>query len=120
LSRLFWLTTTIDGAIQRTWITSMGRRSAGQQLAHLVCELYLRLEAAGVASEHKFGFPVTQSELGDVLGLSVVHVNRKLQELRALNLLTWQRQQVEILDFDRLANFCEFDPTYLSLEKEPR
>ena len=68
LARLFWMSTTIDGAIQRTWITCLGRRSAEQHLAHLVCELYVRLEAAGTASDFAFEFPVTQSQLGDVLG----------------------------------------------------
>jgi CRP-like cAMP-binding protein len=120
LARLFWLSTTIDGAIQRTWITCLGRRSAEQHLAHLVCELYIRLEAAGIASDFAFEFPVTQMQLGDVLGLSVVHVNRKLQELRAAGLLEWRDGKVKIRDFERLAKMSEFDPTYLSLRRESR
>ena len=120
LARLFWLSTTIDGAIQRTWITCLGRRSAEQHLAHLVCELYVRLEAAGVASDFTFEFPVTQVQLGDVLGLSVVHVNRKLQELRAAGLVEWRDGKVKIRDFQRLAEMSEFDPTYLSLRRESR
>lgn len=120
LARLFWLSTTIDGAIQRTWITCLGRRSAEQHLAHLICELYVRLEVAGVASDYVFEFPVTQVQLGDVLGLSVVHVNRKLQELRGANLIEWRDGRVRIIDFDRLAKLAEFDPTYLSLRRESR
>ena len=120
LTRLFWMSTTIDGAIQRTWITCLGRRSAEQHLAHLVCELYVRLEAAGVASDLTFEFPVTQVQLGDVLGLSVVHVNRKLQELRAAGLVEWRDGRVKIRDFEKLANLSEFDPTYLSLRREAR
>ena len=120
LARLFWMSTTIDGAIQRTWITCLGRRSAEQHLAHLVCELYVRLEAAGVASDFAFEFPVTQVQLGDVLGLSVVHVNRKLQELRAAGLVEWRDGRVKIRDFERLAELSEFDPTYLSLRRESR
>jgi CRP-like cAMP-binding protein len=120
LARLFWMSTTIDGAIQRTWITCLGRRSAEQHLAHLICELYVRLEAAGVASDFTYEFPVTQAQLGDVLGLSVVHVNRKLQELRGSRLVEWRDGKVKILDFEKLAAMSEFDPTYLSLRRESR
>lgn len=120
LTRMFWLSTLIDGAIQRTWITCLGRRSAEQHMAHLFCELYVRLEAAGVATGNVFDFPMTQMQLGDVLGLSVVHVNRKLQELRASQLLTWQGGRIAILDLPGLAELAEFDPTYLSLRQEPR
>jgi CRP-like cAMP-binding protein len=120
LARMFWLSTVIDGAIQRTWITCLGRRSAEQHLAHLICELYVRLEVAGAASDFIFEFPVTQAQLGDVLGLSVVHVNRKLQELRAAGLVEWRDGKVKIRDFERLAQMSEFDPTYLSLRRESR
>ena len=120
LTRLFWLSTVIDAAIQRTWITCLGRRSAEQHMAHLICELYIRLEAAGAASGLTFEFPMTQSQLGDVLGLSVVHVNRKLQELRSSNLLTWQGGRITILDLEGLMALSEFDATYLSLRQEPR
>ena len=67
-----------------------------------------------------FEFPVTQMQLGDVLGLSVVHVNRKLQELRAAGLVEWRDGKVKIRDFERLAEMSEFDPTYLSLSRESR
>ncbi len=120
LARLFWMSTTIDGAIQRTWITCLGRRSAEQHLAHLVCELYVRLEAVGIASGLAFEFPITQAQLGDVLGLSVVHVNRKLQELRNAGLVEWRDGKVNIRDFEQLAELSEFDPTYLSLSREAR
>lgn len=120
LGRLFWLSTVIDAAIQRAWITCLGRRSAEQRMAHLFCELYLRLEAAGVASGNSFDFPLTQSQLADLLGLSVVHVNKRLQELRSSRLVNWRGGTVVIHDFDNLAGLAEFDPTYLSLRVEPR
>lgn len=82
LARLFWMLTVIDGAVQRAWITCLGRRSPGQHVAHLICELYLRLEVVGLAQGGTFGFPVTQETVGDMLGLSTVHVNRTLQDLR--------------------------------------
>lgn len=120
VGRLFWMSTTIDAAIQRAWIGCLGRRSAVMHLAHLICEMYLRLNAVGLASEHRMGFPVTQSEMSDILGLSAVHVNRVAQELRRTGLITWIRGEVTILDFERLSAFADFDPTYLNLVQEPR
>jgi CRP-like cAMP-binding protein len=73
LSRLLWLTTTIDGAIQRAWIVSMGRRSARDRLAHLICELFIRLKSVGLVTGNSFDLPVTQIDLADIMGLSAVH-----------------------------------------------
>lgn len=120
LGRLFWLSTVIDGAIQRTWITCLGRRSVEQQIAHLFCELYRRFEAAGAAKDFRFELPLTQAQLADVLGLSIVHVNKKLQQLKTAGLIEWKNSTARILDYDRLASLAEFDPTYLSLQNEPR
>lgn len=120
LARMFWLSTVVDGAIQRAWITCLGRRSAIQHLAHLICELYLRLEIVGRAENGTFEFPVTQSELGDMLGLSNVHVNRILQDLRATRLIRWRGSTISIDDFEGLKTFAEFDPLYLNLAREPR
>ncbi len=120
LARLFWLSTVIDAAIQRAWITCLGRRSAEERMAHLFCELYLRLEVAGVARKNSFDFPLTQSQLADLLGLSVVHVNKRLQELRSANLVELRGGTVVIPDFAKLAQLAEFDPTYLCLRIEPR
>lgn len=120
LTRMFWLSTVVDGAIQRAWITCLGRRSAIQHLAHLICEIYLRLEVVGLAAEGKFEFPVTQAEIGDMLGLSNVHVNRTLQELRGSRLVQWRGSTVQIDDFDGLSAFAEFDPLYLNLVRTPR
>ena len=83
LGRMLWLQTTIDGAIQRAWITCLGRRSSSGHLAHLLCEIYIRQEIAGLARDNVFDFPVTQAELADFLGLSAVHVNRTLKDLRS-------------------------------------
>lgn len=118
LGRLLWLSTLIDAAILRAWITGIGRRSTEQNFAHLVCELFLRLDA--VAGELRFDFPVTQQDLADMHGLSLVHTNKSLQTLRKTGLLAWQGSNVEIPDFDHLARFAEFDPTYLNLQRRPR
>jgi CRP-like cAMP-binding protein len=120
LTRLLWLSTTIDAAIQREMIASVGRRTPLQHLAHTICELYLRLEVVGLAESGKFRFAITQSELADVLGLSLVHTNRTVQDLRATGLVQWSQTDVQITDMDRLTRLAGFDPTYLNLSSEPR
>lgn len=120
LTRLLWLSTTIDAAIQREMIASIGRRTPLKHLAHLVCELYLRLEVVGLAKNGRFNLTLTQSDIADVLGLSVVHTNRTIQDLRATGLFSWKNAEVTITDFDRLADLAGFDPTYLNLVVEPR
>lgn len=121
LTRLLWLMTLLDSAIHREWIVAMGRRSAMEQMAHLICELFTRLNVVGLAEfDRNVNLPLTQSELGDTLGLSAVHVNRTLQQLRAEQLIVWQGQSVRVLDWHRLKNIAQFDPAYLHLEQEPR
>ncbi len=120
LSRLLWLMTLIDGAIHREWLVFMGRTPAVAHAAHLLCEIYAQLDVVGLAPERRFDFPITQSDLGDVLGLSSVHVNRVLQELRAKGLIRWENHEVTILDWDSLKAQGQFDPTYLHMVREPR
>ncbi|MGE0500877.1 MAG: Crp/Fnr family transcriptional regulator [Rhizobiaceae bacterium] len=120
LTRVLWLSTTIDAAIQRELIASIGRRSPLQRLAHLICELFLRLDTVGLATGGSFAFGITQTDLADILGLSLVHTNRTVQELRATGLVTWNQAEVAIADFDRLAKLGRFDDTYLNLNAEPR
>jgi CRP-like cAMP-binding protein len=120
LTRLLWLMTLLDSAIHREWIVAMGRRSAPGQMAHLVCELYVRLGVVGLVNNDSFTLPLTQMELADALGISAVHVNRVLQELRGENLLTWQNQVIHVVDWPRLQERAEFDPRYLHLNSEPR
>jgi CRP-like cAMP-binding protein len=120
LGRLLWLCTVIDGAIQRSTIANIGRRSAMQRLAHLVCELHTRLSIVGLAAPNGFTCTFTQNELGDILGLSAVHVNRTIRDLRNRKLLSWSGNQVLFASFESLAAFADFDPTYLNLRKEPR
>lgn len=120
LTRLLWLSTLIDGAILRQWLLGVGQRSALENTAHMLCELYLRLQVAGLAGAHAFAFPLTQVELADALGISAVHTNRVLQELRARRLVAWQAGKAQILNWEGLAALAEFDPAYLELTGEPR
>ena len=120
LARLLWLSTLIDGAIHREWLTAMGRRSATAHMAHLICELFVRLEAVGQVHDNTIQLPITQSELGDTLGLSTVHVNRVLQELRKEGLIRLRGNALTVLDWDRLQEVAEFTPIYLNLHQEAR
>ena len=120
LGRLFWLSTVIDGAIERNWVTSLGRRAANVHLAHLICELFVRLETVGLVRGNSFDFPLRQSDIADMIGLSLVHTNRTIQELRTSGLITWERKVMTIVDQQRLREFAEFDPTYLNLVQRPR
>jgi len=116
LTRVLWLITLIDGAIHRAWVAAIGRRTAEQHLAHLVCELYVRLSRAGLVEGSAFTLPMTQSDMANALGLSSVHVNRVTMELRRNGLISWRHRVMEIPDFEKLADFADFDPTYLNLE----
>jgi CRP-like cAMP-binding protein len=120
LTRLLWLDTLVDASTHREWIVGMGRRSALEQLAHFVCELYVRLEVLGLVDGGSFELPLTQTDLGDALGLSLVHINRTVRELRESGLVTWRGAQVTIKNWDKLVALAQFDPTYLHLNREGR
>lgn len=120
LTRLLWLSTLLDAAIHREWIVGLGRLSAFARLAHLICELYVRLKIIGAADDNGFVMPITQVELADALGISSVHVNRVLQEMRDQQLLAWKGARIDIVDWEKLSRAAEFDPRYLHLEREPR
>ncbi|TPM40680.1 Crp/Fnr family transcriptional regulator [Mesorhizobium sp. B2-3-4] len=120
LTRLLWLDTLVDGAIHREWIVAMGRRSKTAHLAHLLCELFVRLQVVNHTRDMTFRLPLSQAELADVLGLSVVHMNRVIGALRNLGAIGWASHMVTILDWQRLVEIAEFDPTYLSMRREPR
>jgi len=114
----FWRETLIDAAIFREWMVGLGRREAYARVAHLLCELYVRLKAVGLANGHAYELPLTQAELGDAFGLSTVHVNRTLQDLRGEGLITLGSRSVTVKDWERLRAAGEFDPTYLHLKTE--
>ena len=120
LTRVYWFATNLDAAIYREWTVSLGRRSALQRMAHLFCELFVRLEIVGLTDGNSYEFPLTQQELSECLGLTGVHVNRTLQELRRRGLIEVEGRRATMLDFDALKALAEFDPSYLYLERKPR
>jgi CRP-like cAMP-binding protein len=120
LTRMLWLDTLVDGAIHREWIVAMGRRSKQAHLAHLICELYVRLRKVHRTNGSSFQFPLTQTAMADVLGVSLVHLNKTLQSLRKEKAFTWEGRVITILDWEKLQAIAGFDPIYLALSVEPR
>ncbi|TPE51644.1 Crp/Fnr family transcriptional regulator [Amaricoccus solimangrovi] len=118
ITQALWWEALVTIAIQREWTVNLGQRDALERIAHLLCELYVRLWSAGLATDGHCAFPVTQSDLADATGLSKVHVNRTLQELRQEGLIRLANRQLTILDLDRLKRLAVFDPNYLHLDRE--
>ena len=113
VARAFWRTNLVEAAIFREWMVGMGRRSAYARIAHLFCEVLVRMRAAGLVHNDRCLFPITQQHLSDSLGLSAVHTNRTLQALRGEGLLSFQGGELVILDWTGLKAAGEFDAGYL-------
>ncbi|MGE5723275.1 MAG: Crp/Fnr family transcriptional regulator, partial [Sphingomonadales bacterium] len=107
-------------AIQREWTVNLGQRSAYERIAHLLCESYLRLRAVGLAQEHGCPFPLTQVDLADATGLTAVHVNRTLQELRKDGVIELYGRKLHIPSLQRLKSAALFNDNYLHLDHEGR
>jgi len=118
IASALWRETLIDASIFREWITNVGRRDGYSRMAHILCEMVVRLRAVGLAQDHTCDLPITQSELADATGLTTVHVNRVLQQLRGAGLITLKGGVLSVLDWDGLKKAGDFDPTYLHLEQE--
>lgn len=117
LGALFWRETLIDAGIFREWMVGLGRRSAFEHMAHLICELYLKLQAVGLAENYRCQLPISQINLADALGLTPVHVNRVLRDMRDQTLITLDAHTLVIKAWDELVCIAGFDPTYLNLER---
>ncbi len=120
LGRVYWFQTNLDAAIHREWTVCMARRSAMARVAHILSELCVRLDIVGRVQANSFDFPMTQTDLAECLGLTSVHVNRTLQELRKRNLIRLENRRATVLDMPALHEIAEFDDSYLYLEKQPR
>lgn len=122
LTRLYWFMTNIDAAMHREWELCLGRRSAIARLAHIFCELRARLGIVQLSSGTGFPFPLTQQELSECTGLTPVHVNRTLKELRERNIVEVRHSKVVIHDQRALEAIADYNPTYLYLylDREPQ
>ena len=116
---LYWAT-LVDEAISREWLLNVSRREPYERVAHLFCEMWMRMTTVGLVTDDRFALPLTQAELGDTVGLTPVTVNRVLQKLRAEALITLKGGELEILDMGRLKQVAGFDDNYLHLHRSRR
>ena len=119
LTNAFWRETLIQAAIYREWVENLGSRAALSRVAHLFCEFATRLDMVGLLDNGRFHLPVTQQDFADACGLSTVHINRTIQELRKMRLLEWREGIVSLLRRDALDTLAEFSAEYLHALKVP-
>lgn len=102
-----------DEAMVVEHLVGLGRRNAAERTAHFLLELAARLKLVGLGSKAGYACPLSQYQLADALGLSAVHVNRVLRELREAGLVSFQKGEVQFDDFERLVTLADFDRGYL-------
>jgi CRP-like cAMP-binding protein len=117
ITAAFWRETLIEAAVSREWVANVGQRRAPARIAHVLCEFFLRMRAVGLTEDHACQFPINQAQLGDATGMSAVHVNRSLQELRAAGLISLKGHSLKILDWAELKAQGDFEPSYLHMER---
>ena len=117
LSLALWCSALVDAAVLREWLVNIGQRPAKQRLAHVLCELLVRLRVVGLADK-SFELPLSQKDLADTIGTSTVHLNRVLQELREQKIISWTGETLVIHDIDGLMAFSGFNPNYLHIGRQ--
>jgi len=113
VARALWLDMLVDASVSREWLLNVGQRNARQRVAHLLCELAWRQEAAGVSKRQIFECPMTQEQIGDATGLTGVHVNRTIKVMRDDGLISITGRTVTITDWAKLQAAGDFSSTYL-------
>ena len=117
ITTALWWVELVSKSIHREWIVNVGQRSARERIAHLFCELFLRLESVGLTDGFSCDFPLTQHDIADTTGLTAVHVNRTIQELRRDGLIVLERQRLTIPDMLALQGAGLFNPDYLHIRR---
>ena len=115
IQKIFWLQAAIEHAIQAAWIHALGSKRGTAKIAHLFCEMQLRLGVVGLATQMGFPMPMSQQELADYAGMTHVHLNRCLKELREAGLLTFASGWAKVANWDGLKRLARFDEAYLNL-----
>jgi CRP-like cAMP-binding protein len=115
IAKAFWLDTAADASVCAKWVTKLGRGEAHERLAHLLCEIGMRMERAGLAARCAFPMPMAQVQLGDALGLSPFYLNRTLQMLQQDGVIQKREKMILVPDWDRLSTMGAFDPGFLLL-----
>lgn len=117
LARALWWSTLVDESILRQWLTNMGQRFAYERVAHIFCELWLRMKIIGEVEDDEFHLPVTQTQLGDTVGLTPVHVSRTLKRMRDQGLIELGKKQLKICNIAELKEIAGFNSDYLHLHQ---
>lgn len=117
IARALWIDALVDASIYREWVTNVGRRAAPARIAHVLCEVALRMQAAGVSTEGGFELPLTQEQLADAVGLTPVHVNRTLKALVADGIVHRDKRYISFTDWNRTKEVADFNALYLHLEQ---
>lgn len=115
LARCFWRNQLLSLAIQRRWTAVLGLMNAKARIAHLMCELYFRQEKSGLADGATCSFPLTQTQIAEVCGLTQVHTNRIIQELRRRDLIDLRSRRLKVKSLSELCAIAQFDPSYLDM-----
>ena len=114
-ARILWFATMVDASMHREWLLNLGTRNGMGRIAHLMCEVFSRSQVVGLTDGMTFRFPLSQTQIGECLGYTQMHVNRMLKKLRDAGLISGSGQILEILDWEGLKQLGEFDPAYLYL-----
>jgi len=115
LLKVFWMQAAIEHSVQAAWIQALGAKRGTAKIAHIFCELQLRLALVGIATQMGFPMPLSQQEMADYAGMTHVHLNRCLRELREANLISFASGWAKVLDFEGLKRLAGFDEAYLNL-----
>ena len=115
LGRALWHEALVESSVTREWVANVGRRSARARTAHLLCEVAVRTEQAGLGDRSVFELPMTQEQLGDALGLTAVHVNRTLKALQDDGLIQRSKRSVSVRDWIELSRTADFSASYLHI-----
>ena len=113
ITTALWWQELVSKSIHREWIVNVGQRSAQERISHLFCEMFLRLESVGLTDGFSCDFAPTQQDIAEATGLTPVHVNRTIQELRRAGLIVLERQRLTILDMLALQSLALFNAEYL-------
>ena len=120
IGHALWWESLVTAAIQREWTVNLGQRDAAERLAHLFCELFIRLRCVGRTDGDTCAMPATQSHLADAIGVTEVHLHRTMKTLRDTGLVVLERRTLKIPDFDALRQYAMFQDKYLHLERDGR
>ena len=116
IAKALWRSKLVTLSIQREWTLNIGQRQAKQRIAHLLCEMATRLSRIGLSTPDSCEFPLTQAQIGEATGLTVVHVNRVLQEMKAAGLAELRDRRLYLLNMEGLYDLAMFNRAYLHVQ----